>query len=79
MQAFNIQGSIQNLKRTTQELFKIRDETDPLGDIETVSFYQFLQLLCPPNDQIHGCEVKFVDTAFFNSKEGKAAEIILTN
>ena len=36
-------------------------------------------MLCPPNDQFHGCELLFTDTAFFDSKQGKASEIILTN
>ena len=39
-----------------------------------------MQLLCPPNDQFHGCELKnFVDTCFFDNKTGKAVEIIATN
>ena len=55
------------------------DATDPLGDIEAITFYKLMQLLCPPNDQFHGCELQFVDTAFFDSKAGKANEIIYTN
>jgi hypothetical protein len=61
-------------------LIKLNDKTDPLGDIESLSFYRLMQLLCPPNDQFHGCELKnFVDTCFFDSKSGKAVEIIATN
>ena len=38
-----------------------------------------MQLLCPPNDLFHGCELNFVETAFFDNKLGKATEIIHTN
>ena len=55
------------------------DKTDPIGDIEVISFYKLMQLLCPPNDQFHGCETLFVDTAFFDNKTGKAVEMIFTN
>ena len=35
--------------------------------------------MCPPNDQFCGCEVMFVDTAFFDRKNGRVIEMILTN
>ena len=38
-----------------------------------------MQLLCPPNELFHGCELNFVETAFFDNKLGKATEIIHTN
>ena len=38
-----------------------------------------MQLLCPPNDLFHGCELNFVETAFVDRNQGKATEIIHTN
>ena len=38
-----------------------------------------MQLLAPPNDQFHGCELNFIETAFFDNKLGKAIEMIHTN
>ena len=58
----------------------MRDNADPLGDIESITFYKMMQLLCAPNDQFQGCELLFVDTAFFDDKiVGRAAQIIQTN
>ena len=38
-----------------------------------------MQMLCAPNDNFTGCELNFVDTAFFDSRLGKAVELMLTN
>ena len=38
-----------------------------------------MQLLCPPNEQFHGCELNVVETVFFDMKQGKASEMIITN
>lgn len=35
--------------------------------------------MCPPNDQFHGCELRFIDTVFFDSKQGRASELIFTS
>ena len=67
------------MQSASREVAKILDKTDPLADIEEINFHKLVQYMCPPNDQFCGCEVMFVDTAFFDRKNGRVTEMILTN
>ena len=57
----------------------MKEQNDPIGDIEQISFHKLMQMLCAPTEQFQGCEILFPETVFFDSKLGKASEFIKTN